>query len=320
MVRILFAALLATFMSFSASAREITVTYYGALFYGAPYAIAMEKGYFSEAGVDITGVLTSAGGATTVRNTLAGSLPFGEVALPAALQAIKSGEDLKIIGTGVNTSDEIVWLTKADAPYKTWQDLKGLPVGVTSLNGVGHMLTLMSLEQAGMTVDDIKLVVGGGSGATLAAVKQGTITTAPLSLQAWLKEQPKGDVKPLFWVHDLMNPVMTQTVLVTTDEFAKAEPETLRSILSVRRKAVAEIYADPDASATIVAKVYNMDVEEVKGVFRELVKIKEWSDGGIDYYGMNRMIEGMKLVGTLTEPVDWSKVVDSTFIDSLPAN
>ena len=71
-----------------AVAEQITVTHWGVLMYGAPYAIAIEKGYYKEAGLDIDGVLTSKGGGTTMRNVMASSLPYGEVALSAALAAM----------------------------------------------------------------------------------------------------------------------------------------------------------------------------------------------------------------------------------------
>ena len=58
-------------LALPARAETITVTHWGAAFYGAPYAVAMEKGFFKKRGVDITGILTSAGGGTSVRNTLA---------------------------------------------------------------------------------------------------------------------------------------------------------------------------------------------------------------------------------------------------------
>ena len=80
----------------AARAEEIVVTHYGSLLYGLPYAIALEKGYFKEAGVDISGILTSKGGGTSVRNMMAGETLFAEVALPAALAAIKEGFNIRI--------------------------------------------------------------------------------------------------------------------------------------------------------------------------------------------------------------------------------
>src|ERR1700743_3927089 len=53
-----------------AIAETITVTHWGGQFYGVPYAVAMEKGFFKKNGVDVTGILTAAGGGTAVRNTL----------------------------------------------------------------------------------------------------------------------------------------------------------------------------------------------------------------------------------------------------------
>ena len=35
-------------------AEQVTVTHWGVLMYGAPYAIAIEKGYYKEAGLDMT--------------------------------------------------------------------------------------------------------------------------------------------------------------------------------------------------------------------------------------------------------------------------
>ena len=100
----------------AARAETITVTHWGAAFYGAPYAVAMAKGFFKQNGVDVTGILTSQGGGTSVRNTLAGDLPYGEVALPAAIEAINNGVPLKIIGSGAQSVADILWMVKKGSP------------------------------------------------------------------------------------------------------------------------------------------------------------------------------------------------------------
>ena len=90
------------------------------------YAVAKEKGYFKEAGLDVTGFLTSAGGGTTVRNVLASELPYGEVALPAVIAAAQQGLELTIVHAGVASVSDQVWITrKDDTRIKTVQDLEG---------------------------------------------------------------------------------------------------------------------------------------------------------------------------------------------------
>ncbi|MEP6482338.1 MAG: hypothetical protein ABJA94_10070, partial [Rhodoglobus sp.] len=65
----------------SAAAIDLTVTHFGTGMYGVPFAVAREKGWFkSDAKIDVTGFITSAGGGTTIRNALASDIPYGEVA------------------------------------------------------------------------------------------------------------------------------------------------------------------------------------------------------------------------------------------------
>ena len=74
----------------AARAEDIVVTHYASLLYGTPYAIALDKGFFKQAGVDVSSILTSKGGGTSVRNMMAGETLFAEVAFPAALSAAGS--------------------------------------------------------------------------------------------------------------------------------------------------------------------------------------------------------------------------------------
>ena len=78
-----------------AASNKVRVGYIG-LTCEAPIFAAIEKGFFKKYGIDITGVLTSQGGGTSVRNTLAGDLPYGEVALSAAVEAIKNGISVRL--------------------------------------------------------------------------------------------------------------------------------------------------------------------------------------------------------------------------------
>ncbi len=69
--------------SWPAAAEDILVTQYKADPSGAPFAIALAKGFFKKAGVDVTGVISGAGGGASVRATMATEFGYGEVS-PAA--------------------------------------------------------------------------------------------------------------------------------------------------------------------------------------------------------------------------------------------
>lgn len=74
--------LLLPFLAVPVHAIEIDVTNYGTTTNGMPYAVGMARGFFKEAGANITGIRGSEGGGTTIRNMLGGNMPYGSPALP----------------------------------------------------------------------------------------------------------------------------------------------------------------------------------------------------------------------------------------------
>src|ERR1700704_6427483 len=129
-----------------ARADEISVTQWGNSLYGLPYAVALEKGLFKKAGIDITGILSSGGGGTTVRNILASPTPYGEVAVSAALAAQRQGLDVIIVNVGTRSVAESSVVTMPNSGIKTVADLVGKKVAITSPKGVSEMLLMMVLE------------------------------------------------------------------------------------------------------------------------------------------------------------------------------
>jgi NitT/TauT family transport system substrate-binding protein len=295
-------------------AETITVTHWGSAFYGAPYAVAMEKGFFKNHGVDITGVLTSQGGGTSVRNTLAGDLPFGEVALPAAIEAINNGVPLRIIGAGSQSIADILWMAKKGSPLHSIEDLVGKKVAFTSPGSVTNMLILMSMKKKGMAPSAMKLVPAGGIGANVSAVLNNAVDSGMSGEPVWSENEDK--LQPVFWPKDLLSPNMMQTVSVTTADYEKEGAAKLRAIIAGRQDGVRYIEAHPDEAADITAKAFNGDPALYRRVFKRYVAIHYWSEGKFDYDSMNLMVEGLQIVGKQKGPVDWSKIIDSSFLPS----
>lgn len=297
----------------AARAETITVTHWGGQFYGAPYAVAMDKGFFKKNGVDVTGILTAAGGGTAVRNTLAGGIPFGEVSLAAAVQAINSGQKLIIIGAGAQSVSDQMWVVKKDSGLTSIKDLVGKQIAYTAPGSVSNMVILMALKANGITQQQVKLVPAGDLGANLSAVSSGAVDAAFSDQLVFA--QNKALVKPLFMVRDAMDPRMMQTVMITTAEYAKAHPDIIKGLIVARREGLAYMMDHPDESADTTAKAYNNpNVDLFRAHMRELIKEKYWSDGRLDYVGMNHMVEGLQITGQIKGDVDWSKYVDTSYL------
>ena len=297
----------------AARAETITVTHWGGQFYGAPYAVAMEKGFFRQHGVPVTGILTAAGGGTAVRNTLAGDIPFGEVSLAAAVQAINAGQKLVIVGAGAQTVADQMWLVKKGSPLHGIEDLTGKRIAYTAPGSVSNMVILMALKAHGMAAQQVQLVPAGDLGANLSAVVSGAVD-AGFGDEMTLA-QNAAVVQPVFLVRDVMPPKMMQTVLVTTPDYARAHPDAIRGLIAARREGLAFIAGHPEEAADITARAYsNPNTALFRTQMRDLLAVDYWSDGRLDYEAMNRMVEGLRITGQLKGDVDWAKIVDTSFL------
>jgi NitT/TauT family transport system substrate-binding protein len=294
-------------------AETITVTHWGGQFYGVPYAVAMEKGFFKKNGVDVTGILTAAGGGTAVRNTLAGGIPFGEVSLAAAVQAINSGQKLIIIGAGSWSVADQMWLVKKDSPLKSISDLAGKQIAYTAPGSVSNMLILMALKANGLTPQQVKLVPAGDLGANISAVGSGAVDAG--FSDELIFAQNKELVRPLFMVRDVLDPRMMQTVMITTAEYARSHADIIKGLVNSRREGLAYTLDHPDEAADITAKAYNNPhIDLFREHIRELIKENYWSDGRFDYPAMNHMVEGLQITGQIKGDVDWPKYVDTSYL------
>jgi NitT/TauT family transport system substrate-binding protein len=303
-----------------AAAVDLNITHFGTGMYGVPYAVAKEKGYFKEIGLDVTGFLTSAGGGTTVRNVLASELPYGEVALPAVIAAVQQGVEMTIVHAGVLSVADQVWFTKkGDERIRTVQDLKGKRLGYSSPKSVTDMVTTMMLDANRLT-GQVERVSVGSIGAGVTAVREGGVDMTYATQPVWAKE--KNNFRPVFNSADWA-PRVTQTVGVVGADFLKKNPDLIRGIIQARRKGVEFILKNPDEAAAIMAKEYKIDLATAKAAIADILAVKGtyWSLGDFDYEGMNVMLKGLQLVKAINEgPFDWSKIVNENYLpDDLKA-
>lgn len=302
-------------MGIYAQADKLIVTHYAGALNGLPYTIALEKGYFKDAGVNITGIIGGAGGGSGVRSLLAGGSLYAEVALPAAITAVRQGLDIKIINSCGEGWDQI-WVTRPDAPLNSAQDLRGKRIAYSRPRSVSEMFILLLLEKLGMKKSDVTMLDVGADSAGITAVDTGaadlTVTTEPFySMQV----HQGGKYKIVFYGKDVLPP-MTQTVGITTGAFAKSRGAELRAIIAARRKGVEFIYAHPDEAAAILSSAYHLPPAVATNALQtNLQKFgKWWSAGNFDMSGMNEVLHAMNMTGELAGSVNWNSMLSQDFL------
>ena len=319
MIRAHRAALAALFLAIplAANADEIVVSNYGVTTNGMPYAVAMAKGFFKQQGADVTGILSSDGGGTTVRTMLGGNLAYGEINPTATVTAIQSGADLKIVSDNVQTVAEFIWAVKPDSPIKTSADLKGKKIGYTNPRSTSQALAILVLEKAGLKPEDAELVKTGGFGEGIVALDLGAVDITPIPEPLWSQHQ--GKYRAVVRASEVLPP-LDNVVGVTTAKAAASRGDFIRAVIRARRQAVEFMYANPDESADIIAKAYNLSSEVARSAVRNLLSshdksgVRYWSAGEINLKAMNEMMRAQKIVGALKTDPDWGKIIDESFL------
>jgi NitT/TauT family transport system substrate-binding protein len=310
-------AALAFAIPLAAGAEEIVVSNYGVTTNGMPYAVAMAKGFFKQQGADVTGILSSDGGGTTVRTMLGGNLAYGEINPTATVTAIQSGAELRIVSDNVQTVAEFIWAVKPDSPIKTSADLKGKKIGYTNPRSTSQALAILVLEKAGLKPEDAELVKTGGFGEGIVALDLGAVDITPIPEPLWSLHQNK--YRAVVRASDVLPP-LDNVVGVTTAKAAASRGDFIRAVIRARRQAVEFMYANPDESADIIAKAYNLSSEVARSAVRNLLGshdksgVRYWSAGEINLKAMNEMMRAQKIVGALKADPDWGKIIDESFL------
>jgi NitT/TauT family transport system substrate-binding protein len=300
----------AIFAPATAKAEDVIVTLWGTGMFGVPYAVALEKGFFKDANLPITGVISGSGGGTVVRNILANSLPFGEAALPAAIAAQKQGLPVIVLCAGARSFDNS-WVVMPNSPIKTIQDVVGKRIAYTNPKSISDIFVQVLLKNNKIDLDKVKRVSAGGYGQGLTLLENNGVDIAPITEP--LRTQTKNKFRVVFGAADALPPMISATC-VTTREFADKNPEKLKAILAVRQRSIQYVYAHPEESGRITAKAYKIPEDVAVEAVTEMAKLHQWSEGDIDLNEFNNTAEGMRLVGDLTGDVDWKSLIDTSYL------
>ena len=310
-------AVLGSGLLLDARAEEIAVGNYGIAANGMPFAVALEKKLFQQEGANVTGIISSQGGGTSIRNMLAGGVAYGEANPGVTAVAIQQGADLKIISDNVLTVAEFVWAAKPDSPVKSIKDFKGRKIGYTNPRSTSQALAILLLQAAGYKADEAELVKTGGFGEGIVALDLGAVDITPIPEPLWSQHQ--GKYRAVVRASEVLPP-LDNVVGVTTAKAAASRGDFIRAVIRARRQAVEFMYANPDESADIIAKAYNLSSEVARSAVRNLLSshdksgVRYWSAGEINLKAMNEMMRAQKIVGALKTDPDWGKIIDESFL------
>jgi NitT/TauT family transport system substrate-binding protein len=306
-------AVLCAAASVPAKAEDILVTQYKADPSGAPYGVAIEKGYFKKAGADITGVISGEGGGTSVRAVIASSLGFGETSPAAAIAAINQGQDIKIVDIGTRSLADNVIIVLPDSPIKSVKDLKGKKVAISNPKSLGEMTFVAAAEKAGLNPNDIQRVALGNLSGALTALENHVVDATTIPGILFMMRGGEDRYRVIMGPKEL--PELPPAAGIATSDLMKNHPDKLRAILAARREAVQFIDQHTADASKILEKIYApLPPKDVDTMMQQLVEAKFYSQGRIEMPLLQTTAHVMRFVGMLDKDVDLNKMIDSSFL------
>ncbi|MFE2183543.1 ABC transporter substrate-binding protein [Streptomyces sp. NPDC059455] len=229
--------------------------------------LAMEDGTFTQHKLKATPqVVTS--GAQALPLLLNGQIQFTAADPMGAIKAIKEKMPVKIIGQGpVNTiapdKDSTVMVV-GSGKIKSPGDLSGKTVAVNALNGLAQIAAKAAIDKKGGDSEEVRFVEMSLT-QMVAAVENGKVDGAVLN-EPFVAQAREAGLKDLMPVMSTAIPTVPNIVYLTSERYAKSNPEVVERFAASLDQANATLSKDPqkirevaqrstETSADVLAKI-----------------------------------------------------------------
>jgi len=258
------------------------------------YYVALDKGYFRDAGIDTEIVVGTVGSGGALQQVIAGAGEFASGPPDAMLNAVSQGEALVGFWQWIKLGIFGIQARK-DRGITKVEDLKGKTIGVLGMASATRYAPLMMLARAGLKESDVNMVVLGGGGAAYGpALERGQVDAlGTWDVPKWVVETTAGDAAfrsglVYFPAVDYLPDIFT-----TTRKYYDAHKEDLVKFLVAMQRANADVARDIDAAVAITAKYLPAVKSADPAVMRKTVEIRSASlspDGRFDYAAYERAL------------------------------
>src|SRR5512138_1306240 len=279
----------------------------------APFYVAIQKGYFREAGVDID--FDYKFETDGVKLVGSGELPFAIVSGEQVLLARAQGLPVTYVAAWYQQYPVSV-VAKSELGIIIPQDLKGKKIGLPGLFGATYVGLLAMLYEAKMSEKDVTLDSIGFNQVDLLASGQQNIVvgyTANEPIQLKARGIPVTEIRVADYVQLASNGILA------SEKVIKENPDLVRAFVSAFLKGLADTIANPDEafkmSETYIPNFADLDANVQTQVLA--TSIEQWKAERLGYSDPQAW-ENMQAVlleaGLIDQELDLSKAFTNEFI------
>lgn len=279
----------------------------------APLYVALEKGYFRDAGIEVEfDYKFETDGVTLVGS---GELPFAVVSGEQVLLARAQGLPVRYVAAWYQQYPVSV-VAKSDLGVLIPQDLKGKKIGLPGLFGANYVGLRALLYEAKMSESDVTLdSIGFNQVDLLAAGQQDIVVgyTANEPIQLKARGIPVTEIRVADYVQLASNGILA------SEKVIQENPQLVRKFVGAFLKGLADTIANPDEAIELskahIPNFADLDASVQRQVL--LTSIEQWKADRLGYsdpQAWENMQNVLLDMGLITEKIDLSKAFTNEFI------
>lgn len=297
-------------------------------FFAAGY-VALKKGYFGEAGLEVE-YLNSQSGPRTNQLLAAGQIAFGATAATAAPALTLAGKPATLVfgfDRKLTYANVIVRREDFDSgKIKSLKDLAGKRVGATQPQSSTWLMALYLMQKAGVA-DKVDIRPLGDLATMLGALKTGSVAASMATMSMMEQARQEGWGVPIFdatteasW-NEFMGGDVPGIAALTLQDTIQKRPETVQAFVTGLVKA--QDFITAHSAAEIADAIYDdylnafprAAIEKTLGVYKETVFLE---DNLITQDAYDRMTaimgDGRQFSNDEIKTVPYAKCVDMSFV------
>lgn len=271
-----------------------------------PLAVAKERGYFQQEGLNVELVLMPA--ALNIKVLLSGEIGYASTVGSAVVAAVR-GIDVRVVMLFV---DRPILDLVATPEINSIAELKGRVIGISSRGGLHDVTVRRMLQQSGVDPAQATLLAVGGQGAMLAAVMSGRISAGLLNPPHNFLGYRDG-LKNLGFAGAYIR--IPSTGLVTTRERLERSPDQVRRMVRALARARAFARENKAQAVSILKRFLKLDDEDLVAKIYDYHKRAETLDGKIDMTLAAETIRDARQTEGITREIPVSQLFDFSYLE-----
>lgn len=271
--------------------------------------VAIDKGFYKEAGIDAE-IVNFKGGAPAIQALVGNGIQYA-IAAPEHVVRLRNRGVAGVVAIALQNAQSYALLVPDSSPVKTFADLKGQRIGITSAGSLTESLITLQAKANNLAVGaDLELIGAGVGVAQKAALDTQRIAAGMFGNTDALQMVGNG----YRIVYDWRTENSPALALVAVDDWQKKNPDLAKGVITATLKAQQLLLKDRDLRVASLKAIFPDLSEDVIQKDADLLPTVLVADGIFKQDDFDKLQKDLQSIEPELKPVDYATGNPGTYL------